>query len=205
VGPDAHPVFDLERFVPEDGDASDDVLERILGGQGEGQPADAKAGEDRKYVVAQVGENDDAGEDGDNGLGRLADDGQDLVVELALGLLRQWLEVVLDAHVDEAQDEPGHGQGDDDERALAEDLLQPWRQGEEVFAEVEAAGYQGESDRLLGGGEQVVVELSFALRGNPLQLVFEEVVDEAADDEAPGHGAEESQVLPQRVAEVALL
>jgi hypothetical protein len=69
---EAADVAQTHGLVRDEADAAEEVLDRLLGREGDGQPADAEAGEETRHVEAEVLERGDERDDDDEHLDRPA-------------------------------------------------------------------------------------------------------------------------------------
>ena len=105
---EAAEVADAHRLVGEQRQAAEEILERLLGAESDGDAADAESGEQRRDVEAEAAEHADDREGDDHPLRHLARR-RDEVDDASLPLRNEPLREGGAEHVDEAQDRPRRG------------------------------------------------------------------------------------------------
>ena len=105
---DLHEVAHPEGLVGRQGDRAEQVLDRLLRAEGEGEAADAEAGEDGRHRVAEGGEGGHDASDPDQQLDEVAGDGEERPGGGTLGRPGP-LHQELGPHVDRAPEGPEDG------------------------------------------------------------------------------------------------
>ena len=97
-----HPVANLEGLIGQDRRAAEQILERVLGSQCDGDATDAETGDQRGDVDVEVLQDEYRADRADEDLARGPRQRNQLIVELGVGLFRD-LRPIIGSSVDQAK------------------------------------------------------------------------------------------------------